>query len=516
MLRWRSIAMLMLPLVLACGSRQLPSELSAPTDEAQRLMAEGCYQCLQDAFAAYEREATATRSRRARRGMFNAALLLALRAKELGLPDESAVGQVQQLATQVGDDGLGPLPSAQTYLAALSLVQGDLAGLDPDRRAAQARQFASRWTTDGTMPRARLELERATADMVTQYIALAIDCEDAQARKRINAEAIRAQHSSPLIAFRLALCEMDGPTLSSLRRSDARWVDTLLFEGRFEMASRGGGNVARAADLFTAAHDAFPDSAAITLALAGARNTLGEHAVALELYDSVLLKQPGHGDALLGRLMSLSHLARHFDAIAVATTLVERGSHELGAAYYWRGWNRYRAHQLALAWDDIRAAESLSADSSVLTLAGYIAYARQWPETAIDRLQRAFALDDENCDAVWTEALVHVDKEGWMTAASRFATAVSCFAAVADQIRRDLRAAEQVPSPTIHTTRRVAMSQSWLSTTQHRRAQAAYNAAASFARCGRNADAIAYADVAAEHALLREKALALKSTLPDR
>jgi tetratricopeptide (TPR) repeat protein len=448
--------------------------------------------------------------------MFNAALLLALRARELGFPDESAVGHVERLATQLSDERPGLLPSAQTYLDALSLVQGDLAGLDSDQRAIQARQLASRWTTDGTMPRARLELERATGDMVTQYIALSIDCEDAHARKKINAQAIRARHSSPLIAFRLALCEMDGPALSSLRRSDVRWVDTLLFEGRLEMASRAGANVARAADLFTAAHDAFPDSTAITLALASARNTLGDHAVSLALYDSVLLKYPRHGDALLGRLMSLSYLARHYDAIIVATTLVERGGDHLGAAYYWRGWNRYRVHQLPLAWDDIRAAESLSADSAVLTLAGYIAYARQWPETALDRLQRAFALDEENCDAVWTEGLLHVDKEGWMAAANRFATAVSCFAAAADQIRRELAADAQVPSPTAHTARRVAISQSRLNTAQHRRAQAAYNAAASYARCGRNADAIAYADVAAEHALLREKALALKATLPER
>jgi tetratricopeptide (TPR) repeat protein len=515
-LRWCSIPVLLLPLALACGTRHPPAEFSAPTNDAQRLMAEGCYRCLQDAFAAYEREATATRSRRARRGMFNAALLLALRAKELGLPSELLLGQVQQLATQLGDEGLGPLPSAQTYLSALALVQGDLGGLDPDQRATQARQLASRWTTDGTMPRPRLELERATADMLTQYVALSIDCEDAHARKRINAEAIRARHPSPLIAFRLALCQMDGSTLSSLRRSDARWVDTLLFEGRLEMASRVSANVGRAADLFTTAHDAFPDSAAVTLALASARNLLGEHAVALELYDSVLLKHPAHADALLGRLMSLSHVTRHYDAIAVATTLIERGSHHLGAAYYWRGWNRYRVHQLPLAWDDIRHAENLSADSSVLTLAGYIAYARQWPETAIDRLHRAFALDDENCDAVWTEGLVHVGKEGWMAAATRFATAVSCFASAADQIRRDLAATEQGPSSTVDTARRVATNQSRLSTTQHRRAQAAYNAATSYARCGRNADAIAYADVAAEHALLKEKALALKATIPGR
>src|SRR6266581_242118 len=46
-------------------------------------------------------------------------------------------------------------------------------------------------------------------------------------------------------------------------------------------------------------------------------------------------------DALLGRVVTLSHLSRHDDAIAAATRIIELGSWFTGEAYYWRAWNEY-------------------------------------------------------------------------------------------------------------------------------------------------------------------------------
>ena len=297
----------------------------------------------------------------------------------------------------------------------------------------------------------------------------------------------------------------------ALRDADPRWVDTFFFEGAREMSRYPAPDVGRAAELFALAHDAFPDSTAVTLALANAQNALSEYDQALALFDQVLTGQPTHRDALLGRVLSLSYLNRYQDAIRSATQLLDLGMYHQGDAYYWRAWNRYRVHLLPAAWEDVTAATKLMVNTSVYTLAGFIAYAQQRLDVAIDRLIEAYRLDATNCEAVWTEALVHVDKEAWTPAGGRFAIAVKCFAGAAEQARRDIAVAQEADWAEPLKARRLATAQKQLETAQHRGAQAAFNAAGSYARLGQKADAIVYIELAAQHPLLKEKAATLRA-----
>ena len=61
--------------------------------------------------------------------------------------------------------------------------------------------------------------------------------------------------------------------------------------------------------------------------------------------------------------------------------------------------------------------------------------------------------------------------------------------------------------------RRLATAQKQLATAEHRGAQAAYNAAGAHARLGQKADALPYLELAAQHALLKEKATALRASV---
>jgi hypothetical protein len=61
--------------------------------------------------------------------------------------------------------------------------------------------------------------------------------------------------------------------------------------------------------------------------------------------------------------------------------------------------------------------------------------------------------------------------------------------------------------------RRLAAAQKQLATAEHRGAQAAFNAAGSYARLGQKAEAIAYLERAAAHPLLKEKAAALRASV---
>jgi tetratricopeptide (TPR) repeat protein len=507
-------------LIAACAARGSSPALIAELGRAQSLVAAGCYRCLEEALTTYERLAAVPNGPvQAHRGAFEAAVLLAVRAKELGLPQEQWLQRARDLAPAAVPANKSQPPTAgllapAAYLDVLPLVPGEVSGYPPEERDQRSRERSVLWPRDAGLPPPRVALTAALAtDVVAQYLALAVDCEDARARKEVKADEVLARHRTPLIRFRLALCALAPDQFTALPTADARWLETAFFSGRIEMARYPVPDVGKAAEYFAAAHEAFPESTAMTLALATARNALTEYDVALGLFDNVLGVYPTHRDALLGRVMSLSYLTRHREAIATATRMIELGTYHIGDAYYWRAWNRYSVQELPEAWDDVERATKLMVNTAVYTLAGFIAYARKEFDTAIDRFTQAFKLDRTNCEAVYAEALVHVDKQAWTVAGARFATGIGCYAAAAERGRRDLTATENADAAPTIKARKIATLRKQIDTSEHRRAQSAFNAAASYARIGQKNEASAYVDIAAEHPLLKEKATALKASI---
>jgi tetratricopeptide (TPR) repeat protein len=405
-----------LALLSSCSARQPSPALVTELGKARALINAGCFECLQEALATYDRLAIVKNAPAdARRGAFDAAVLLLVRAKELGLPEAPALEQARARAAQL------PLPS-ESLFAAIALVSGESSGFDPEEREKRGRARRELWPNDGSVPSARTALAPATGtDIVAQYVALAVDCDDPRLRKEIVADDVRKRYPVPLIEFRLTLCGFNPAGIESLRERDARWVETFFYQGRREMLSRPAPDVGLAATLLSSAYETFSESHAVTLALANARNALAEYEPALALFDAVLAKSPTHRDALLGRILSLSYLARHTDAVGAATQMIDLGTWHMGDAYYWRAWNRYHLYQLDAAWDDVERATKLNVTSTTFTLAGVIAFARRELDTAIDRLVRAFKLDPTNCEAPWTEGLVHVEKQTWAIGGQRFA-----------------------------------------------------------------------------------------------
>jgi tetratricopeptide (TPR) repeat protein len=234
---------------------------------------------------------------------------------------------------------------------------------------------------------------------------------------------------------------------------------------------------------------------------------------ALASYDSVLVDVRDHRDAMLGRLLALSYLNRHTEAIATATRMIELGTWHVGDAYYWRAWNRYHIYALESAWADVEQATTLQHTTSVFALGGFIAFARKELDTAIDRFDRAFALDATNCEAVWTAGLVHVEQQRWVLAAPKFSTAMSCFTGAAEEARGEIERTRLSDSADGVKTRRIGAAEKRIQTAAHRRAQSAYNAASCFLRLGQRGAAVSHLDVAATHPLLKDKAAALRPAL---
>lgn len=515
----------------ACATRRPAPALIAELGKAHALLNAGCYQCLQDALATYDRIASAKDAPpEARRGAFNAAVLLVVRAKELGLPEQPALAQARARASQLGPPPASPSPPARSRTAspvpapvfpdpdalfsAIALVTGESSGFDPEERERRGVVRRNLWPTDGTVPPARTALSSAVeSDLVAQYVALSVDCDDPRLRKQVAADEVRKRFPFPLIEFRLALCGMGAGKIEAFVDADARWRDTYFFAGRREMLSQPAPDIGLAATLLANAHETFSDSNAVTLALANARNALSEYESALALFDAVLVKVPTHRDALLGRILSLSYLARHTDAVASATRMIDLGTWHMGDAYYWRAWNRYHLYQLDAAWDDVERATKLNVTSTTFTLAGIIAFARRELDTAIDRLTRAFKLDPTNCEAPWTEGLVHVEKQTWVDGGHRFATATRCFVATAADARREIADTQAANYSEAVKARRIAGAQKRLETAEHRGAQSAYNAASSYLRVGQKTEALLFVDLAGVHPLLKEKSITLRSAI---
>ena len=505
------MALLSLPIV-ACAARGPSPQLLSELGRAQVLQREGCYRCLIDALSVFERVAAAPRAPiSAVQGAFETAVMLSVRAKEIGLDADEFLAKARAFAVRMPAVVGAPAPAI--YLDAAAAFIGETSGLDPEVRQTLPRRRAANGRPLPLPARSALDAAPAS-DALAGYLAIALDCDDTFSRAELNRDGLFAKYGrTQPMRFRLAICNVAPAELIPLREADHRWSETLLFEGRRQLATRPVADVVKAVALFDEAHKAFPGSPAITLALAGAQNALSNYDAALALYDEVLAETPTHRDALLGRLTSLSFLNRYVDAVTTATAMIDLGTWHIGDAYYWRAWNRYQLHQLPAAWDDVERATTLLVNTSVYTLAGFIAYARVELDTAIDRFDRAFAMDQTNCEAVWFEALVHVDKQGWPRAAPRFSQAMTCFASAAAAARTEIDTLEKSTTAEPLRTRQLGAAQKRLETAEHRGAQAAYNAANSYLRLAEKILALSHIDAALGHPLLKEKATSLKATI---
>jgi tetratricopeptide (TPR) repeat protein len=496
-------------LTWSCATRGPSPQVAADIGRADALVRDGCYRCLEEAHAIYERAAASRRvPGAAARGAFEAALLLAIRCKELGLPSDASFERARTWARRLPPAAVSALEPS-VLVDAAELVIGELSGFDPEERQRRARAIRPEMRADNPHRRALDPL--LDTSLAAAYLALSIDCERVPRQPPINGNDVLARHAGPpLMRYRLAMCGIAGvPPLGTLRETDPRWVDTLFFEGRREIESRAG-DPAKAAMLLAGAREAFPASHAIILALARAQQALGEYEAALASVDSVIADAPAHRDALLARVENLSYLNRHDEAIATASRMIELGTWHLGNAYYWRAWNEHYLRQLDAAWNDVERAITLQSNTSVYTLAGFIAHSRKALDTAVDRFDRAFEIDGTNCIAVFSAGMVHVEQQAWPPASTKFSESMTCYTADASAARAELGRIEASTHAPERKARLAAAEQKRAASSEHLASQSAFNAAQCYLRLGQKQPALAHVDAAAAHPLMREKATALK------
>lgn len=489
-------------LIAACAPKVTGPSKDALADlaKADALLRDGCYTCLKEAHALYERHDHA-------QGAFDTALLLAVRERELGM---SWNAQMTQLDAR-----------QEALLAASDLIIGELSGLDPVGRAAVTARHKRPIEKDNPIRRA-LDPMFGT-DLAATYLALSIDCESPSLTEDVDIKALlKTYENVPLMQFRLARCGLPPSIvpLLALRKNDARWNDTLFWEGRRAItgSATGGIDLSQAIALYAEGRAAFPESLALTMAWANANLAAEEFEPSLTGFDAVLARLPEHREALIGRVQALSYLLRHPEGVQTATRLIDLGTWHIGDAFYWRAWNRYHLKEYETAWADVENATKGVSNSSVYMLAGLIAYARTELPTAVQRFDRAYELNSTACDALWMSGLVSIDQTELGTAAPKFTKAMTCFISTASSLRDNRERVEQAIATrgtpaTARETRQIERLARDAANADEKSAQAAFNAAQCYARTGGKTIALNLVDVAIAHPKMEEKARALKTAI---
>lgn len=494
-------------------ARATPARL-AELARADALVLDGCYRCLREARDIYASGAGMPRKE------LDATLLLAARAKELGLPVESDLTRARELAKTLKPRTADDLSAR---IDAVEAIVGDITGLDSEERLQRDQRLEDEAVITAAAERsARLRqvlLQGAATDITSAYLALALDCERPGRRPPstpapASTPTLTPAPEAPLWRYRVALCGADTQALAKFREQDPRWAESFYFEGKNAMGSPARApEPTRAATLLTSAVQTFPDSIPAHLMLGTAYEMDGDAAASLAAFDRVLAIKPTHLDAQIGRVRTLSYLGRTDEGIAAATAMIDRGLWHVGDAYYWRAWNQYQARRLDQAWADVQQAMSLLSNTAVHALAGSIAYARKELDVAVRHFTRAFEIDPSNCLAISSAGLVQGEQRAWQAAAGDQVKATRCFAQAAAAAKADLeRLTAATLAPPVKATR-IASAQKRRESAEELGAQAALQAAESFVQIGDTGQASAHIELAARHPATSAKAAALKARI---
>lgn len=231
--------------------------------KGEALLSDGCYTCLQQSLALFEKALTMkSPPPGAAEKAFDAALLIWLRERELSIPADDSLARAQRLL----------VPSRQAVFDAAQLVVGDTTGLDPEMRARLTGRGRPPLEVDNPVRRALDTTPEM--DLAARYVALSIDCEQQKLIEGVDFRAMASNYSGvPLMRYRLATCgRLVNANVGQLREGDARWTDTLAAEGRRELASSAGRAVdfPKVLSLYAQGREAFPGSLMLTLAWANA------------------------------------------------------------------------------------------------------------------------------------------------------------------------------------------------------------------------------------------------------
>jgi tetratricopeptide (TPR) repeat protein len=392
----RYLLLVLLLISAGCAARTSPAATAAPPslafdEAADKLIRHGCYRCLEEAFAIAERGGAHLQA-------FEAATLLALRSKELGLPSDEWLERARTLA--------GTDPALTPYVEIADVIPPDRLSENRDalfdiRRRTRAKSSLEMW-------RAYLQ-NGAGSDTFRAYLDVALICAFGTLKETPDSfsETVDPVSATPLFQYGVGTCDAShAARLSALRAADEQFVDADYALGRYAFDDPVNPNAEESLKRWESAARAFPRSPAIATHIGNLFRMWEDWTPALAAYDAALAVAPTHPEATIGRAVSLSRLERSEEAIETATRLIDGGQWLLGEAYYWRAWNYLRLDKLPQARADADRARTLMSNSGVMVLSGVIEWRLGRLENADKDFEGALAIDLGECEAAFNLGVV--------------------------------------------------------------------------------------------------------------
>jgi tetratricopeptide (TPR) repeat protein len=412
--RWTGALVLALVLsVTSCASRApVPTATAAvpSSEDLAALIRLGCHRCLADAFEKAQ-------ARAARAHAFEAAALLVLRSKELGLPHEAWLEAARTLAD---------VESRPVLTMIEALPQDALSG-DPDAALnmagrVQARTSLAAWReTLQTGPWSAVFRAYLDVSLVCAFGKLNTDEHSFAGPLDVVAEA-------PVYQYRIGVCDnSQWARLAEFRERYPEYVDADYALGRYAFEDPVNPNQEEGLQRLQSAAAAFPRSPAIATMTGNVYRAWEEWAPALEAYDRAIALSPNHPEALLGRTISLSRLGRPDDAIETASRIIDGGQWRRGEAYYWRGWNHLVRGDYQSARSDTDRAKGLMANAAVFVLSGAIEWRLLRRESAEKEFEQALVMDLGECEAAFNLGVVRDELGKAGQAVAAFTQSRQCY-----------------------------------------------------------------------------------------
>jgi tetratricopeptide (TPR) repeat protein len=418
-------------------------EVSVRLAQAAALLRLGCFDCLEEALAEYEAIRTMPNLRSgdvdaATDGAIRAALVLEMRQRELGMPDD---GYLQRARDLIGarEDRAAAFASHMYTVQSIPRRDSRFAGVPDAEGLRRSQELRANFP-------ALIEERRAAAgaDPLAAYAWLSFYCthrgrEDASVETLLN--PLLLMRGTPIVEYRAATCTGPEPEpLTTLLERQPRYVEITYWLAH---VAQGRLQIEEAERLFGIAFKWRPRWPAVTAALGNVYAAFEENEQALAFFDRTLTVAPDHPEALIGRIKALSLLNRPKEAFAAIDAVLAAETRVFpGEAYYWRAWNFTQIQDLDMAWTAIEQADRLWVNSEVSKLGGIIAYRRWQRPAAIQRFQAAQKLAPEDCENAYYLGIVHAEQREWPATRTVFEGAARCIDGARDGLKKEIATIE--------------------------------------------------------------------------
>lgn len=475
-----------------------PLRLEERLAEAKAFFERGGFVHLHRAFAIYDDLESVAPDAGSFTGPYaRAALLLAARAKEMGVRNDSYLAKARELVE--GDAGLAFLKPAVAIVEVMPVatlgVWDDGPAQDPlQGSCAHLRLIGADLTT--VLP---------TEPLGAFFRALLFEgYERFEEGKADLDEAMKAFPGSRLLKFkRAALPPPDVRLLDEIAGEDPEFFEVDLERGR--LALSGGALLSAEKDLLRA-HEGVPESPLIAILLAGVSFGIEEYDRSLVFYEEALGVAPDYKEALFGKAVCLASLGRTEEAAALFEDLLARGPALRGECLYWLAACLNELGDNGRAAAEIERAKEALPVARVFTLAGKIAFERGRPKAAETDLVTAVNMDSGETDAFFLLGKLYALRKNWPESALNFELAGHGYGFKEDQIREKIEQIEGSALPEDRKERLLARKRFQLEKTRLTRATACFNAAAGYHNAGAFEKALKWARAAAAHPYFSDKA----------